>query len=394
MSEMPSTRTHTRMDGVQAPIVQVIGDVIRQVPGTISLGQGVVHYGPPPAAMDAVRAALTSPATHEYQDGGGLPALVERLSLKLRDENGIDITRGSRVMVTAGANMAIMHAVLAITEPGDEIILNVPFYFNHEMGIQMAGCTAVGVGTDASYQLRPDALRRAITVKTRGIVTISPNNPSGAVFGEPALRAVNAICRDHGIYHISDEVYKYFTYDAIRHVSPGAFDGAQSHTISLFSLSKTYGFAGWRIGYMTYPDHLASAMIKSQDTILVCPPVASQIAAQAALDIGPSYCEPHVRELAAIRDIVVAKLSALAPLASVAAADGAFYCLLKVSTAMEPLALAERLIREHKVAVIPGTAFGMTDGCCFRVAYGALQRDTVAEGIGRLVGGLRQILPG
>jgi aspartate/methionine/tyrosine aminotransferase len=387
-----SLKLHSRMDAVQAPIIAVIGEMIRDVPGTISLGQGVVHYGPPRAAMDAVRASLESPATHEYQDGVGLPALVERLSLKLRDENRIDVTRGSRVMVTAGANMAFMHAVFAITEPGDEIILNVPFYFNHEMAIQMAGCTAVRVATDASYQLRPDALRRAITDKTRAIVTVSPNNPSGAVFGESAVRDVNTICRDHGIYHLADEVYEYFTYGSARHVSAGSFPGAEPHTIAMFSLSKAYGFAGWRIGYMTYPDHLASAMMKSQDTILVCPPVASQIAARAALDVGRSYCEPHVRELAEIRDIVVAKLSALAPRASVPAADGAFYCLLKVNTAMDPLAVAERLIREHKVAVIPGAAFGMTEGCYFRVAYGALQKDTVAEGIGRLVRGLRDML--
>ena len=295
-------------------------------------------------------------------------------------------------MVTAGANMAFMHAVFAISEPGDEIILNVPFYFNHEMAIQMAGCAAVRVATDASYQLRPDALGRAITDKTRAIVTVSPNNPSGAVFGESALREVNTICRDHGIYHIADEVYEYFTYGSVRHVSAGSFPGAEPHTIAMYSMSKAYGFAGWRIGYMTYPDHLASAMMKSQDTILVCPPVVSQVAAQAALEVGRSYCQPHVRQLAEVRDVVVAKLSALAPLASVPAADGAFYCLLKVNTAMDPLALAERLIREHRVAVIPGSAFGMTDGCYLRVAYGALEKNTVAEGIGRLVGGLRDIL--
>ena len=390
---MPQTmKFHTRMDAVQAPIVSVIGDIIRQVPGTISLGQGVVHYGPPPAAMDAVRTALADPATHEYQDGIGLPALVDRLAIKLRDENGIDLARGSRVMVTAGANMAFMHAALAITEPGDEIILNVPFYFNHEMAIQMAGCTAVRVATDERYQLRPDALRRAITDRTRAIVTVTPNNPSGAVFSEAALREVNAVCGERGIYHISDEVYEYFTYGTAMHVSSGAFPDAGNHTISLYSLSKAYGFAGWRIGYVVYPEHLAAAMAKCQDTILVCPPVVSQVAALAALNVGRAYSDPHVRELAEIRDIVFSELSALAPLAAVPTADGAFYCLLKVDTASDPLALAERLIREHKVAVIPGPSFGMTEGCYFRVAYGALQKESVAEGIGRLVDGLRAIL--
>ena len=121
-------------------------------------------------------------------------------------------------------------------------------------------------------------------------------------------------------------------------------------------------------------------------------PGRCQVAAIAALEVGRSYCEPHVRELAAIRDIVATKLSALAPRVTVPTADGAFYVLLKVDTDLEPLAIAERLIREHKVAVIPGPAFGMTDGCYFRVAYGALQRATVEEGVGRLVKGLAEIL--
>jgi aspartate/methionine/tyrosine aminotransferase len=256
----------------------------------------------------------------------------------------------------------------------------------------MAGCTAVRVATDERYQLRPDAIGRAITDRTRAIVTVSPNNPSGAVFAEPAMRGVNALCRERGLYHLADEVYEYFTYGSARHVSPGSFPGAAAHTISIYSLSKAYGFAGWRIGYMVYPEHLAPAMMKSQDTILICPPVASQIGALAALEVGRTYCRPYVRELAAIRDVVLSDLSALAPLATVATADGAFYCLLKVDTGMDPLTLAERLIREHGVAVIPGPAFGMTDGCYFRVAYGALQKETVAAGIGRLVTGLRTIL--
>jgi aspartate/methionine/tyrosine aminotransferase len=187
-------------------------------------------------------------------------------------------------------------------------------------------------------------------------------------------------------------VYEYFTYGPARHVSPASLPGAAAHTISVFSLSKAYGFAGWRIGYATYPERLAPAMAKIQDTVLVCPTVLAQVGAIAALDVGREYCRTYVAELAGIRDIVVDKLGALAPLATVPAADGAFYVLLQVDTAQPPMRVAERLIREHKVAVIPGPAFGMTDGCFFRVAYGALQKDTVAEGIGRLVTGLRAIL--
>jgi aspartate/methionine/tyrosine aminotransferase len=398
----PMVKLRSRMDAIQSPIVPVIGDLIREVSGTISLGQGVVYYGPPPEALEAAREALADPVTHEYQDGAGVPPLLEALADKLRTENGIIVARGRRVMVTAGANMAFVHAVFAVTEPGDEIILPAPFYFNHEMAVQMAGCLAVAVPTDERYQLRIDALARALTPRTRAIVTISPNNPTGAVLTEASLREVNALCRDRGIYHIADEVYEYFTYGGARHFSPGAIPGAEAHTISMYSMSKAYGFAGWRLGYMVYPEHLASAMMKSQDTILVCPTVISQVAALAALAVGRRYCEPYVRELAEVRELVCTHLAALAPLADVPAADGAFYVLLKVNVPEDAIraagaagigmTLAERLVREYRVAVMPGAAFGMTEGCYFRVAYGALQKATVEQGIGRLVTGLRAIL--
>jgi aspartate/methionine/tyrosine aminotransferase len=159
---MQSVKFQSRMDAVQAPVVQVIGDLIRQVPGTISLGQGVVHYGPPREAIDAARQALADPATHEYQDGLGIPILVDRLTAKLKAENGIDVARGSTVMVTAGANMAFVHAVLAITQIGDEIILPVPFYFNHEMAIDMAGCNTVRVPTSRRAPAPSSRSRRTI----------------------------------------------------------------------------------------------------------------------------------------------------------------------------------------------------------------------------------------
>ena len=360
--------------------------------GTVYLGQGVVHYGPPPAAIEAVRRALAEPSTHEYQLAAGLPQLLDRVAAKLAAENRIDVARGRGLMVTAGANMAFCHAVQAITAPGDEIILNAPYYFNHEMAIQMADCTAVSVATDDAYQPRIDALRAAITSRTRAIVTVTPNNPSGAMYGEAQLRALDALCREHGIYHICDETYEYFTYGSARHFSAGSLPGAEERTISIYSLSKAYGFAGWRIGYVAYPEGLAPSMAKIQDTVLICPPVVSQIAASAALDVGRSYCEPYVRELAGIRDIAVSQLSTLAPRVHVPAADGAFYCFVKVDTSMDPMMLTERLIREYRVAVLPGTTFGMNDGCYFRIAYGALQKAAVAEGIGRLVRGLREIV--
>ena len=383
-----------RMRAVQSPVIPVVGQIIRDSPGTISLGQGVVSYGPPPEAIDQLNSFLSAPSHHKYGAVEGIQPLIETIKAKLRSENNINPDAGSRVVVTAGGNMAFMNAVLAITDPGDEVILQLPYYFNHEMALAMASCRAVLVPTDENYQLRPAAVRRAITEKTRAVVTVSPNNPTGAVYKEESLREINEMCHAHDIHHISDEAYEYFTYGDAQHFSPASIPESNSHTISLYSLSKSYGFASWRIGYMVIPEHLFTSVNKIQDTILICPPVVSQFAALGALQAGAEYCRGKLQSLAEVRDIVLQELSRIKSLCTVPPSDGAFYFLLKIHASVEPMALVEQLIREHGVAVIPGTAFGMEDGCYLRVAYGALEKETVVEGVTRLVVGLKTILKG
>jgi aspartate/methionine/tyrosine aminotransferase len=380
------------MQCVQSPIIPVVAEWIRQHPGTISLGQGVVGYGPPPEAMAQLQGFGTEPDSHKYKPVVGLPELLQAFEQKLQAENGIALGDDSRLVITAGGNMAFMNALLAIADPGDELILQTPYYFNHEMAVTMASCRPVLVPTDANYQLQPDAIRQAITPRTRAVVTISPNNPTGAVYPEAALRAVNELCRERGIFHIHDEAYEYFVYGGARHFSPGSLAGAGGHTISLYSLSKAYGFASWRIGAMVVPADLLTAVRKIQDTILICAPVISQVAAVGALQAGRAYCQQHLQRIAEVREGVRQELGTLGKVCEVPPADGAFYFLLRLRTALAPLDLTERLIRNHRVAVIPGNAFGLEHGCHLRIAYAALQKEAVAEGIGRLVRGIRETL--
>ncbi|MDF0553431.1 pyridoxal phosphate-dependent aminotransferase [Kamptonema sp. UHCC 0994] len=382
----------TRMDAVQSPIIPVIGEMIRQCRGTISLGQGVVYYGPPTTAFDRIPEFLADPENHKYKPVQGIPPLLEAIEAKLKADNGIEINSKNCIVVTAGSNMAFMNAILAITSPGDEIIIQSPYYFNHEMAIMMANCHPVVVAMDENYQLQLNAIAQAITHKTRAIVTISPNNPTGAVYPLEALHKVNEICRQYGIYHISDEAYEYFTYNGVKHFSPAAFPDSSKHTISLYTLSKAYGFASWRIGYMVIPEHLFGAVKKIQDTILICPPVISQYAALGALQSGKIYCENHVNLIGLVREFAINQLGQLSDFCTIPLADGAFYLMLKVETQLSTMELVEKLIREYGVAVIPGTTFGMNNGCYLRVAYGSLDKETATIGIGRLVQGLRAIL--
>jgi aspartate/methionine/tyrosine aminotransferase len=390
---MESVMTESiRLKSVQAPIIPVIGELIRQNPGTISLGQGVVWYPPPPQAAAQLAGFLANPVLNKYQAVYGIPELLGEIERKLEAENRIEVGKGSSLFVTAGANMAFINVLLSIVDPGDEVILNTPFYFNHEMAIVMANCRPVLVPTDDRYQLQPRLIEAAITPRTKAVVTVSPNNPTGAVYPESVLREVNRICRERGVYHIHDEAYEYFTYGNARHFSPGSIAGSADHTISIFSLSKSYGFASWRIGYEVIPDHLSGAVNKVQDTVLICPPVVSQYAAVGAMQAGGGWCREKLVPLSEVRQIALDLLGGLGDRCLIPEADGAFYFLIRLATDLPSMTVVERLIREHRVAAIPGSVFGMSDGCYLRVSYGALQKETVVEGLGRLVAGLQAIL--
>jgi len=386
-----SLQQSQRLAAVQPPVIPIVGRWTAETPGTISLGQGIVSYGPPPEVMDAVRSFGATLADHRYGPVEGLPELVSTLEAKLARENGITVRPDSRLLVTAGGNQAFVNAILAVTDPGDEVILPAPYYFNHEMAIVIAGAVPIGVRTDREYQLDLDALAAAITPRTRAIVTVSPNNPTGAVYPEAALRAVNALCRERGLFHIHDEAYEYFTYAPARHFSPGSLPGAAGHTMSLYSLSKAYGMASWRIGYMVVPGVLAEAIHKIQDTLLICPPAASQRAALAALGVGAGYPRRYLPQLDAMRHTIYEALHDPAVPCDVPAVAGAFYYLIRVHSALDSMTLVERLIREHKVAAIPGSAFADSAPCSIRISYGALEPQVVEEGVGRLVRGLRAL---
>jgi aspartate/methionine/tyrosine aminotransferase len=381
-----------RMERVDAPIIPTIAALARANPGTISLGQGVVSYGPPAQAVAKLAELMADPQLHKYQPVGGYAPLVEAIRAKLAAENGLPMDGDSQVMVTAGSNMAFLNSVLAVADPGDEFILPMPFYFNQEMAIRMCGCVPVPVPTRDDWSLDVAALARAITPRTRAIVTVSPNNPTGAVYSEADLREVNALCARAGIYHFSDEAYEYFTYDGARHFSPGSIPGAHAHTLSFYSLSKNFGMASWRVGYVVFPAHLADAMMKVQDTNLICAPVPSQLLALEALRLGRAWVEPKLRQLGEVRSAVHASLEELGELVEFPHTQGAFYVLMRLPGVDDALAFNRAMIERHRVATIPGFAFGLTDTRAAnyqRLSYGALDAATVAEGVQRYVAAVK-----
>lgn len=380
-----------RLTAVQAPVIPIISKWTTETPGTVSLGQGIVSYGPPEAALEAAHSFPMSAGEHRYGPVEGIAELVSAFSAKLASENNMHVGAGSRIVTTAGSNLGFTNAVLAIADPGDEFIFPLPYYFNHAMAVAIANCKTVGVKTLPDYQLDLAAIEQAITPKTRAVVTCSPNNPTGAVYSEASLRAVNALCKARNIFHIHDEAYEYFTYDNAVNFSAGSIAGSEGHTILLYSLSKGYGMASWRIGFMVIPDALWPAVNKIQDTLLICPPQISQRVAIAAMGVGSSYSRAHAAKIGALRPRVHKALTDPSVPCETADVRGAFYYFVRVHTKKDSMTLAEQLVRQHKVAVVPGEAFGVTDVCSIRVSFGALDEATVDEGLGRLTSGLRAL---
>ncbi|MEB3307015.1 MAG: aminotransferase class I/II-fold pyridoxal phosphate-dependent enzyme [Cyanobacteriota bacterium] len=386
-----------RLTAVLEPVIPVVGDLVRRTPGTLSLAQGMVNWGPPPEVADAVMAALQQrgAALDRYGATWGDPELREAARHKLLSFNQLELD-GSFLLITSGSNMAFQAVVQAICDVGSEVIIPLPFYFNHVMAVQLAGGVAVPV--EAGALPDPELLAAAITPRTRAIVTVSPNNPSGRVLPPERLEAINRLCGERGLFHISDEAYDLFVHGAVPHWSPGSLRGSAAHTISLYSLSKGYGMAGWRIGYSAVPTALKPALAKVIDTLQVSPPGITQKAAVAALGSDPAWLSQQLISLAPRRRQLLAAVAGWQaeglPLRLWAEPDGAFYGLLVIEApGISSDALMERLVLEQRVAAVSGRAFGFEpQGCCaLRLSYGMLSEAELAEALERLAAGFRRL---
>ena len=318
---------------------------------------------------------------------------LERLERKLGEENGVTLGPDRALIVTAGGNMAFMNAVLAITDPGDEVIITAPYYFNHEMAITIAGAGAVIVPTDANYQLRPGRPGSGHhAAHPRDRHDLAQQSHGRRVSAKPICGRSTQSARRHGIYHICDEAYEYFTWDGAVHFSPASIPGSEGHTIGLYSLSKSYGFASWRIGYMVVPRKLFEPIRKIQDTNLICPPVISQWAAVGALGGGAAILPPSSAAMAAARRGARRASATPATFVPCRRRHGAFYLLLNVPTAMDSMQLGRAVGARASCGGHAGLDVRRDRPLCMRVSYGPLRAETAQEGIGRLIGGLRAIL--
>jgi aspartate/methionine/tyrosine aminotransferase len=361
-------------------------DLALELPDAIRLEIGDPDFATPAHIVDAAAEAARNGFTH-YGPSIGLASLRELIAAKLSERNGFGC-RPDEVVVTTGACGGLHACLLALLDPGDELLVPDPGWTTMVPMSIAAGVTPVGYALDRSrgFALDPDAVEARIRPRTRAIIVNSPSNPTGAVAGRDALAAVLELAARHGLWLISDECYEELVFDT-EHVSPAAL-GERERVISVFSFSKSYAMTGWRVGYAAAPPPVARLIAKAQEPLVSSASTVSQKAAEAAL-LGPQECVAEMREAyRRRRDGATAQLDAAG--VEYVRPGGAFYLMVDVSAGGESAQeFAQRLLVEHGVAVVPGDAFGSLGAGMVRVSLAAAD-ELIERGLDSLAAALHE----
>ncbi len=320
------------------------------------------------AACEAVQKGLVS----GYSPSAGLPELREAIVEKLKRDNNIDAT-ASEVLVTVGAIEGLSSAVMALVDPGDEVLLPSPNYSTHAQQVVLGSGKPIYAPTieEEGFRLDTDAFRNAITPKTKAIMYCTPSNPTGAVFAEKDLRALADIALENDLAVITDESYEYFTFDDTRHFSIGSIPELKERTVSCFTLTKTYAMTGWRIGYLHTSSDLVTQLQKAHIPFGICAPVVSQYAALAALS-GPQECVSEFKgKYLTLRDLVCKRLDELSSVFSYQKPQGSYCMFPKIlhKDGGDSKSFCKKLLLEGGVSTTPGADFGPTAEGHLRITF-------------------------
>ena len=366
-------------------------NIAQRLSGVINLSLGEPDFKTPQHIIRAAMEALQSGYTH-YTPNRGLLEFREAAAHKLKVQNNIDVDPETEVMATVGSMGALSLTMLTIIDSGDEVLIPSPGYVSYESQILMAGGRPVPYRLKEENRFQPDLdeISSLITRKTKAIVVNSPSNPTGAVFDYDALKGIADLAADENLLVISDEAYERITYDGIRHISPASLPGMMDRTISIFSFSKTYAMTGWRIGYAVANKEIISEMTKLQEHLVAHPSSISQMAATAALRRLNGQVERMVREYAERRRIVMDGLSKI-PGIRFQRPMGAFYIFPNIrSFGMSSEEFTMYLLREAKVIVVPGSAFGRFGEGYIRISY-SVSGEMLKEAIRRIAESIERL---
>jgi aminotransferase len=369
----------------------------------ISLGQAVPYFPPPDSALTAARAAVGRPEVNRYVTDPGLPslraALAERLASKAagpssavalratadRDGGPRELT-ASDIVITAGANHAFTLVLNTIVDAGDEVIVPAPYFTNHYGAILAAGATPVEapMADRDTFALRWSDIEPHVTRRTRAVVLCNPSNPTGApVDSDEGEIVVRELAR-RGVFVVSDETYMHFVYDG-EHWSAASVPGWRDNVIVIGTFSKSFGMMGWRLGFVVADAAVCEEAVKVQDAMIICAPVISQVAGEAAVRDDWAYPTTFHAELRARRQLLAAGLATI-PRVHWTPTRGALFAFVRVDGCPDSTQLSRDLLEQAHVVTIPGAAFGPSGEGYLRVSYGYASQVEVVEALRRIRG--------
>ncbi len=357
-------------------------DLVNEMDEAISLGVGEPDFVTPWHVRESCIYALESGYT-SYTSNKGLPELREAISDFIKEQLGLEYDPNEQILVTTGVSEAVDLAFRATLNPGDEVIVPEPCYVAYVPDVILAGGVPRPISTriEDGFKVVPEAIQAAITERTKALVLSYPNNPTGAIMTRSDLEDIADLVVEHDLLVISDEVYAMLTY-AGTHTSFAQLDGMSERTIILNGLSKSHAMTGWRIGYALGDPLLISAMTKIHQYTMLCAPIMSQMAAIEALTRGEEEMLKMKHEYNLRRRLFVAGLNRIG--LPCFEPQGAFYAFPSIQeTGLSSEVFAERLLREQKVAVVPGSVFGRSGEGFLRCSY-ATSREELIEALDRI----------
>ncbi|MBI4302674.1 MAG: aminotransferase class I/II-fold pyridoxal phosphate-dependent enzyme [Chloroflexi bacterium] len=375
-----------RMQKIPSSGIRRFFDLIASIDGVISLGVGEPDYATPWHICESAVYAMERGRTM-YTSNYGLLELRQGLSRHLEARYGLEYDPGRELLITAGVSEALDLALRAVLNPGEEVIAPEPSYVSYAPCTIMAGGVFVSVPTYAEdgFQVRAVDIRDRINQRTKAILLNYPNNPTGSVLDRAEMVKVAEVARQHDLLVISDEIYDRLVYE-VEHTCFASLPGMRERTILLGGFSKAYAMTGWRVGYAAAPADIIEAMMKIHQYTMLCAPIMAQVAAIEALRAGESDVQEMVADYGQRRRVMVKGLNDIGLACS--EPQGAFYAFPSIkTTGLSSVEFAERLLKEERVVVVPGSAFGSSgEGhirCCYAVSLPEMEE--ALERMGRFV---------
>ncbi|NJE26182.1 pyridoxal phosphate-dependent aminotransferase [Thermococcus sp. MV5] len=374
-----------RLELVSISGIRKLFELAQGIEGVISLGIGEPDFDTPEHIKEYAKEALDKGLTH-YSSNIGVLELREAIAEKLKKHNGIEVDPKTQIMITVGANSGLLMGFATFLKDNEEVLIPSPAFVSYAQTVLLAGGIPVEVPTTEKngFRLNTDDLEKYVTPKTRALIINSPNNPTGAVLTKKDLEELADFAVEHDLIVFSDEVYEYFVYDNVKNYSIASLNGMFERTITINGFSKTFAMTGWRLGFVTAPEWIIEKMVRFQMYTVTCPVTFAQYAAAKALRDERSWraVEEMRKEYDRRRNLVWKCLDEMG--LPTIKPKGAFYIFPRIKdTGLTSKEFSELMIKEAKVVLVPGNAFGSAGEGFVRISY-ATAYEKLEEAMNRI----------